>query len=376
MNSIQLKALHENPRFASLIESIDLINDPRVNRRKKYSLKNIIVIALCAILGGANNHVALEHFGRNHYSWFSQFLDLRNGIPSHDTFSRVFSLIDSFQFQSCLMLWLKYAHDQDSVDHIQFDGKAIKALSPLCFMRAWSEAYNMVLAQVKVSSKSNEIRALPELINKLYLEGRTVSIDAIGAQKKIVELLKQKGSNYVIALKLNQRSLYHDAKLYLDDLAKDVAYKKSDNYYEIIEKDHGRIERRCCWVTKDIGWLEQKVKWAGLKSLCLVESSVTIGLKTTTTRRYYISSLNENAQTMLRFIRNHWHIENKLHWKLDVIFEEDRSTIRKGDGAQNMALLRSLCLTLLKRNPAKLSTSIKRAKASCNLPFLLNVLLA
>jgi predicted transposase YbfD/YdcC len=376
MNSIQVKALHENPRFASLLESIELIDDPRVNRRKKHSLKNIIVIALCAMIGGANTCVAMEHFGRNHYSWFRQFLDLRNGIPSHDTFSRVFSLIDPFQFQSCLMLWLKYAHDQDKVDYIKLDGKAIKALSPLCFIRAWSEAYNMVLAQVKVSSKSNEIKALPDLIKRLDLEGKIVSIDAIGAQKKIVKYLQQKGANYVIALKLNQRSLYHDTKLYFDEITKDMVYKQIDNYYEIIEKDHGRIERRSCWVTKDISWLDQKVKWAGLKSLCLVESSVTVGLKTTISRRYYISSLDENAQTMLRLIRNHWHIENKLHWKLDVIFEEDRSTIRKGNAAQNMALLRSLCITLLKRGSEKLSTSIKRAKAACNLPFLLNVLLA
>lgn len=160
MNNIQIKVLYENQRFVSLIESIHRIIDPRVNRRKKNSLTNIVIITLCA-QAGANTWLAIEYFGRNHYSWFRQFLDLRNGIPSHDTFSRVFAFIDPLQLQSCLTIWLKDAYNQDYIDHIKLDGKSIKALSPLCFIRAWSESYNMVLAQVKVSSKSNEIRALP-----------------------------------------------------------------------------------------------------------------------------------------------------------------------------------------------------------------------
>ena len=277
MSSLLSKVI-TSENFVNLESCIAGIPDPRVEGRVTYSLRTIIVIALCATIGGANDFMSIERFGWDHCDLFEQLLGLKTNIPSHDTFNRVFNLITPRQLFDWISLWLHNTADElGLIDTIRIDGKLILSLSaedPFCFVRAWSDQAKMVLEQVKVKKGTNEITTIPTVLDRLDLDGKTVTIDAIGTQKDIVDQICSKNGDYVLALKRNQHALYDDVSLYMTDVANGEIIDPSMQYYKDINGNHGRIETRECWVVSNIGWLNNKERWANLRSIILIKSTV------------------------------------------------------------------------------------------------------
>lgn len=376
MNSIQEIISQKNERLATLFSCLEELTDPRINRRKEHPLITIVMIAICAHIGGANNWVEVEDFGKNHADWFASCLDLSKGIPSHDTFNRVFSMLDHFELKFWLLLWLEDVMCK-SGQQITIDGKVIKAWStedPLTIVRAWSATSRLVIDQVRVAPGHNEITAIKKLIDLLNLEGKVVTIDAIGTQRKIVSKIIEKKGDYVLPVKRNQHYLHSDISQYMNSIMDGQFESIAYDFCETFDKDHGRFEIRRCYTTDNIDWLSQKNDWINLRSISVVELYMEKKGKTSVHRRYFISSLPPDAQRILSIVRNHWSIENNLHYSLDVNFLEDRSTIRKGFGPQNFSLLRSFVASLLSHAPSAGSIKTKRTRANCNFAFLLGVL--
>lgn len=367
----------------TLFERVGEIKDPRVERTKLHSLKDILVIAVCGTICGADNWEEIAEFGESKREWFASFLELENGIASHDTFRRVFILLDNIELKRLFVDWISSAVELNKGTLVNLDGKnlcgskePIKGKKALNVVSAWASEQSVVLGQVRCQEKSNEITAIPELLEILNIEGCIVTIDAIGCQTEIVKEIVEKGADYVISLKGNQGNLHQDIKDYLD-WAERIGFKEiSSDYYETLEKDHGRIETRRCWVTEEIGWLEQKGEWKNLKSIVLVEAErEVIGGKKTVERRYFISSLAANAEQSLRAVRGHWAIENELHWCLDIGFREDQSRVREARSAENLATLRHIGINLLKQEKScKRGIEGKRKKAGWDESYLLKVL--
>lgn len=368
----------------TLFERVGEIKDPRVERTKLHSLKDILVIAVCGTICGADNWEEIAEFGKSKRGWFATFLELENGIPSHDTFRRVFILLDNIELKTLFVEWISSAVEFNKGTLVNIDGKnlcgskqPIKGKKALNVVSAWASEQSVVLGQVRCAEKSNEIRAIPELLKILNLAGCIVTIDAIGCQREIVEEIINQEADYVISLKGNQGSLHQQVKDYLDWAErikfKDIRY----DYYETeLEKDHGRIEQRRCWVSEEIDWLEEKAEWKNLKSVVLVEAErEVIGGKKTVERRYFISSLEANAELALRSVRGHWGIENGLHWCLDIGFREDESRVREATSAENLATLRHIGINLLKQEKScKRGIEGKRKKAGWDESYLLKVL--
>lgn len=348
----------------------DKVPDPRRETENKlHALSDILCIALCAVLSGCDDWEAVEEFGEAKKDWFRKFLPLTNGIPSHDTFRRVFSLIDPEKFEEAFTLWASQAKivSTEEQGHIALDGKTVrrshkgKSGRALHLLHAWSCSQGILIGQRKVDDRSNEITAIPEVLSLFDLEGITVTIDAMGCQKGIAEHIVQEGGNYVLALKGNQGDLLDDVELYLDTEAKD----RPGGDFKTVQKDHGRIETRKVWVSSEIDWLAQKNEWSGLQSIVMVEATREIQDKKTKERRYFISSLPADAKLLGKTIRSHWAIENSLHYVLDVAFNEDQCRARTGHGAENLAIIRRFALNLLKQNKScKLGVKNKRLKAA------------
>lgn len=354
--------LQKSKSFATLIECLDQIDDPRIEKKTKYSLTSIVLMALCASLGGANNWVEIEQFCRDHAAWFSKKMMIRCGIPAHDTFNRVFNFLNPKQLTDCLVIWMESCFRRDSpANLIHVDGKVLKAYAsdnPLTLVRAWSQELNCVIGSIKVDVGSNEITAIPSLLESLYLKGKIVTIDAIGAQKNIVAKVAQKKGDYVIALKGNQKLFHEDIALFMQDImAKNFNVQTS--IAETIDKNRGRIEKRKCYTTSYLPWLSNAKKWKKLQSITAVETVVSSTKTGIISRgiRYFISSLPAQADRILPIVRNHWSIENKLHWPADRYFDEDRSTVRDSYGAQNFSFLRTVAIAVLqqyqKRRPGR-----------------------
>jgi predicted transposase YbfD/YdcC len=366
-----------------LFESLRKIDDPRREHQKFHSLFDILVISICATICGAEHWTELEEFGEAKQEWLASFLELENGIPSHDTFRRVFTLLDNIKLKELFIEWVSSAVSLSKGVLVNIDGKnlcgskePIKGKRALNVVSAWVSQQSVVLGQVRCEEKSNEITAIPELLKILDLEGCCVTIDAIGCQKETVKQVAEKGADYVISLKGNQGNLHQDITDYLD-WAERIGFKEiSYDYCETLEKDHGRIEERRCWVTEEIGWLEHKEDWKNLKSVIMVEAiREVMGGKKTVERRYFISSLEANAQEALKCVRGHWAIENQLHWCLDIGFREDDCRVREAKSAENLATLRHIGLNLLKQEEScKLGIKSKRKKAGWNESYLLKVL--
>jgi len=372
----------ENPS-TTIAEHFADLEDPRMDRTKKHPLINILVIALCAAIGGADTWVDIELFGKSKRGWFAKFLDLTNGIASHDTFGRVFAALDSEQFQRCFIDWVQAICEVLKGQVVAFDGKTlrrshnrIKGKKAIHMVSAWATENQLVLGQVKVDDKSNEITAIPALLELLALSGCIVTIDAIGCQKEVAKQIVEQGADYVLALKDNQGRLHDHAKTLFED-AQAIDFADCD-YHKTVDKDHGRIETRECWVTAHPQYLAALYKpeqWLGLQTAIMIRAERRIGEKTEAETRYYISSLPGNAKQLLNAVRNHWHIENRLHWVLDVTFHEDDSRIRTGNAAQNMAVLRHMALNLLKQEQStKRSIRGKRLKAGWNEDYLAQVI--
>jgi len=359
---------NEHPHL-SLVEHFKTLTDPRVDRTKDHDLIDILVIAICALLCAAESFNDMEDFGKAKEDWFRTFLKLRNGIPSHDTFNRVFTALDPKAFLDCFLRWTQSLRQAVAQEIVALDGKALRRAlnrdeSPKYVVSAWAESNNLVLGQLKVEEKSNEITAVPELLRVLELAGCIVTVDAMGCQKKIAKEIIEADADYVLALKGNQETVHAEVKSFLDATLEEKRKKRPSGAalpkaatqlqeLETVEKDHGRLEIRRYYQSAELGWFADHAKWEGLRSVGLVEAVREVDGNTTVERRYYLSSLALDVATFARAVRGHWGVENKLHWVLDVCFREDQSRARTGRAAENLATLRRLALNLLKREKTK-----------------------
>jgi predicted transposase YbfD/YdcC len=361
----------------SIIQHFSSIEDTRVNRQKKHKLQDIFFISLCAMICGADNWVAIEAFGVAKAQWFTEILGLEHGIPSHDTFGAVYAAIDTEQFSVCFSRWVADLASLTAGEVIAIDGKCLRRSidkaskkAAIYMVSAWAQQNNLVLGQVKVDDKSNEITAIPKLLSRLDIAGAVVTIDAMGCQKKIATQIKQQGGDYVFSLKGNQGNLHDDVETFFTSSLSPVVAAIS------YEGDHGRIETRSIRATADIAWLQERHDWQGLQSIIAVTAKREIGDKVSEETRYFISSLDANdPQRLERVVRAHWAIENNLHWVLDIAFDEDSNRTRKGHSAANLAVIRHIALNLIKAEKmAKVGIKIKRLKAGWDNNYLLRIL--
>jgi predicted transposase YbfD/YdcC len=358
--------------------------DPRVMGRCEYKLVDIIIIAICAVLSGAEGWEDIEEFGQSKERWLRQFLELANGIPSHDTFRRVFSLLDAAAFQERFIRWVEGVFTVTRGQVVSIDGKTVRGSQDtgqgkpaLHLVSAWASANGVLLGQRKVDEKSNEITAIPALLEQLYVAGCIVTIDAMGCQKEIAQTILERHADYVLALKGNQGHLHEDVQEWFA-WAKQTDFKDMPHdYWQTVNKGHGRIEIRRCWALADPRAFEvirHHDGWAGLQSLVMVERERHDDDQVQQETAYFISSLPADAKLLLHAVRAHWSIENTFHWTLDVTFREDDARLRTGDSAENFAVLRHIAFNLLKRHPAKLSLKRKRYKAALDERFLFDLI--
>jgi len=375
------KQAPKNPE--TLIDCLEAMEDPRIDRTRDHKLIDILVIGLCAMITVGENFTDMEDFGKLKYDWLKTFLELPKGIPSHDTFNRVFSAIDPACFMDCFVRWVKTTCPTLGDDVVAIDGKALRRAldegeSIPYIVSAWASQNGLVLGQVKVEEKSNEITAIPELLCALELEGCVVTIDAMGCQKDIAANIISKQADYVLALKGNHATVHDEVRSFFEDAVPPCATRCAEtaktghmDFHQTIDKGHGRIETRRYWQTTDIDWFADKALWKKLRSFGMVESIRKVKGKSTIERRYYLSSLPLGAHEFARAVRNHWGVENNVHWVMDVLFAEDQSRARTEYAAQNLATLRRIVLNLLKKdNTPKLSLRRKRYRAALDEKFL------
>jgi predicted transposase YbfD/YdcC len=328
---------------------------------------------------------------RTSHDWFKTFLTLRNGIPSHDTFNRLFAALDPKQFLDCFLRWTQSLRQAVPQEIVALDGKALRRAlnadqSVKYVVSAWAESNGLVLGQLKVADKSNEITALPELLRVLELAGCIVTVDAMGTQKKIAKEIIEADADYVLALKGNHETVHEEVKTFLDDAVAETSKPRPAGakltkaaatlaVLETVEKDHGRLETRRYYQSAALDWFADQAKWEGLRSVGMVEAIREMSGKRTVERRYYLTSLPLGVETFARAVRGHWGVENKLHWVLDVCFREDQSRARAGYAAENLATLRRLALNLLQREKTKKrGIKGKQLNASWNHAYLLRLL--
>jgi predicted transposase YbfD/YdcC len=360
------------------------VEDPRDGPAQLHKLEDILTIAICGVICGANDWVNIELFGQAKEEWLKTFLELRNGIPSHDTFGRVFRALDPEQFEQGFLNWIVSIQQATEGEVIAIDGKKLRrshdgllGKDAIWMVDAWASENQITLGQLKVDEKSNEISAIPKLLELLMVKGCIVTIDAMGYQTKIAEKIVEAGADYVLAVKENQGTLYRDIE-WLFEVAKQVEFEQVPHDYAKTVNKHGRIEVRQCWSISHmdyIKYLQKHQSWKNLKTIAMVETEFRRGEHITHQRRFYVSSLNAGAEMILHAVRTHWQVENSLNWILDVTFREDDSRVRKGNGPQNMAVLRRLALNMLKQETS-INRSIqgKRLLAGWDNDFLLKIL--
>lgn len=370
----------------TLIECFGGLKDPRDPSAVNHKLIDIIVIAILATLCGANGFNQCENFAIAKEPWLRKILELPNGIPSHDTFNRIFSLLNPEEFHQCFQEWANTLYEKISREIIALDGKTARRTKckngnqkAIHVVSAWANQNKLVLGQIKVNDKSNEITAIPELLKLLDVSGCIITIDAMGTQTAIVETIVNAGAEYVLALKENQLTLYNDVELYFND---EVLTKKKESlgkdgiYYKTLEKDHGRIEKREYYMVKDVSWLDQINNWKNLCAIGMVTSERTLNEETTVFTRFYIMSDIQNVKEFAKAVRGHWGIENELHWCLDMGFREDESRARKEHSAENMNVIRHMTMNMLKKeNTLKQGIEAKRLKCAWDEKYLERVLM-
>lgn len=350
------------------------LEDPRIERKKLYPLEEILFLTLCAVICGAESWYDIEDFGNARIAFLKKYFYYKNGIPSHDTIGRFFSLLDPENFRDSFILWVKNL--QSNIPKlIAIDGKTLRRSfdktnnkSAIHMISAFASNSRLVLGQKKVDQKTNEITAIPQLLDLLLIKGAIITIDAMGCQKEIAKKIIEKKAHYIFGLKGNQGNLFENVETYFQDT------KNVYDYFEEANKEHGRIEIRKCWVTSNINWLDTKNDWCNLSSIIKVESTRIFSDKETKEIRYYITDLETNAEKILLAIRSHWSIENSLHWTLDMTFREDESRIRKKNAPENMSIIRHIVLNLLRKADEKISIRRRKKKAGWSNEYLTNVL--
>ena len=359
----------------SLLEHFSALEDPRQSWKVVYPLPEVLLLVLCATLGGAEDFVEVVRWGRSKIAFLRRFLPFERGVPSHDTLCDVVSALDPELFRAAFGAWVEGLRDAEA-DIVAIDGKTsrrshdrARGRGPLHLVSAWASRQRLVLGQRATAEKSNEIEAIPLLLERLALTGALVTIDAMGATPRIARAVLDRGADYLLALKANQGHLFEEAELYFRDAA-------DTDRFETVDADHGRIETRRHAVSREVSWLRAdraapgEPRFPGLKAIARVEAEVECGGKTTLARRYYLSSAPLDAQTFARAVRAHWGVENRLHWVLDVVFHDDLARLRTGYGPENMAVVKHMALNLLNRTAKTDSLKTRRKRAGWDDDYL------
>ena len=371
----------EEPASARLFDSFAPVSDPR-RSNARHRLFDIFVIALCAVISGAEGWEDMEEYGQAQVEWFQQFLALPHGIPSHDTFRRVLSRLKPDELTQCFVNWVAALRESLDGEIVAIDGKTLRrsfdqaaSQGAIHMVSAWANAHRLVLGQLKVDDKSNEITAIPQLLRLLELEGASVTIDAMGCQKESAKTITAQGAEYVLALKDNHPTLHREVQLFFEDVKADRFDHITSARHTTTDADHGRLETRHYWITSDIECLGVKGSWANITSIGMVESHRDVGGAVSSEQRFFLTSLPCDAVRFAHAVREHWGVENALHWVLDVSFREDDCRIRQGNGAQNMAVLRHMALNLLRREAGhKRGIKARRKRAGWDRDYLFQVL--
>jgi len=370
----------------TFLRHFEAVEDPRMdNHNRRHNFHDILVITILGAICGADNWSEICHFAESKIDWLKSFLELPNGIPSHDTFGRVFSKIDPHEFEECFMEWISSLTIDISKEIIAIDGKTLrgshnrkKGVKPLHLVSAWAVKNKLTLGQIKTEEKSNEITAIPRLLNMLDIKGSIVTIDAMGCQKKIAQQIVKKEADYVLALKENQETLHNDiASIFKMGWEGPKKYKKMLNRIKVEKtRSHGRIERRRYTLISARDNLSFSLRWPGLKGIGMIETTRTVNNEVEKSVRYFLTSLDyERIDDFMAAARQHWGIEINLHWSLDVSFREDDNRVRSGNAAENLAIVRRIALNLLKQEKSvKNGITCKRKKAGWDHKYLLKVL--
>jgi predicted transposase YbfD/YdcC len=370
------------PRALAIFTHFETLTDPRIQRTRAHKLLDIVVIALSAAICGANTWVDIERFGWAKQDWFANFLELAGGIPSHDTFGRVFALLDTAEFDACLRSWVRSLHKPMQGQAIAIDGKTLrhsfdKATGQVALhsVSAWAVGLRLSLGQVAVTDKSNEITAVPKLLEMLEISGAVVTLDAMHCQTATATAIQAKGADYILNVKANQPNLFERLHAEFENYVNQDFQSPGLRVHKTTQRSHGRQERREYYVAPAPADLIDAGLWAGLRSMVMVYRHRELGDKETDEVHYYISSLPPKAKQLAKAIRGHWGIENSLHWVLDVVFAEDDSRIRKGNGPETTAILRRLALSILEQDTSlKSSLRGKRLQAGWNNEVLEKIL--
>ena len=359
------------------------LKDPRANGGRRHSLPAMITLAICAVICGSEGWTDIAEFGATKAEWFASFLDLPHGIPSHDTFGRVFARLKPQAFERCFARWVQGLVKAGKGRLVAVDGKTLKhsfdaaaGKAAIHMVSAFASANRLVFGQIATAAKSNEITAIPRLLKLLDLKDAIVTIDAMGCQKAIAQAIIDAGAHYVLAVKDNQPLLYAKVQTLLDEAIALKFKGMEGDCFTQSSKGHGRLETRICWCTPEVHHLPGKKDWKGLASVAVVESRRTLARQSTFERRYFISSLpGDDAQGLAAAIRSHWGVENPLHWTLDVTFREDACRVRIGHGAENLSRLRRAALNMLQRETTRrISIRAKRLRAGWDHNYLLLIL--
>lgn len=373
--------MNANGIVVSIRDCFSDLPDPRMEKKVKHNLLDIITITLCAVISGADGWAEVETYGNTKQDWLVTFLELPHGIPSHDTFGRLFALLSTEALETGFQRWVaSVAEALEGV--IGIDGKQVRHSydkasdkAAIHMVSAWSSSLGLTLGQVKTEEKSNEITAIPELLKMLELQGCIVTLDAMGCQKAIAEQIVEQEGDYVLALKGNQERLHDEVVDFFQEAVETNFEGLNWDSCETVEKNHGREETRRYWTIADVDRLETLGKWRGVKTIGMVESQRQIGEKSEIEYRFYITSLDGPVQTFADAVRRHWGIENSVHWILDVAFREDESRIRIGNAAANLSILRRLALNLIQQEKSsKRGVRVKRMRAGWDNAYLLKIL--
>lgn len=366
----------------SIFEYFGSVPDPRVKRTRKHPLTSVLVLSLLAIICGADSFVAIELYGECQEEFLKTFLDLPNGIPSHDTIGRIFSVLSPSALRAAFRGWIASLVEVTDGEVVAIDGKTLRRSfrhagdkAFVHMVSAWATENRVVLGQIKTEEKSNEITAIPRLLELLRIKGATVTIDAMGCQKAIAQQIVAGEADYMLAVKENQPTLHSDIIALFNRAAKDPEFLDGLDFCETTSKGHGRVEVRRCWTSTALDELSRSKQWSNLACAVLVEVDRTVDGKTSTEQRYYISSKKRlRSKTALSIVRSHWGIENEVHWVLDVAFREDDCRVRAGYAAENFAVMRHITLNLLKKAACKVGIKNRRLRAALDRQFLLQLL--